>query len=266
MRSRFHVVRFVHASHLLSLYVSMTLSHTHDSAICRRSNGVHDGDAIDFASRSQLFSISMRRSTTALPGPVSNGLNRIAESAFGHGGSSHLKRSSQFHSKQARIEIDYASSLPLQMLLYFNVCFFPCWLFSLIFVLPVLTLAKDNYHVILMIFAFVFKAIIEFVRLYLGYAGNLAERLPESTAFCLLTTLFQIPLSIFLLIYPLLATIEIKLALIFAVEIIYLVFLALEMVFGIATVRVMVAAQSSRFHYRQFEEAVAANEGRAPSG
>jgi transmembrane protein 17 len=208
----------------------------------------------------------MLRRPPQLPRSVNDRLNRLATSFFTPNEEKDLKRGNNFHSKQARIEIDYSSSLPLQMLLYFNVCFFPCWLFSLAFVLPVLALASSNQHVILMVFAFLFKAIIECVRLYLGYAGNLAERMPELTAFCLLTIIFQAPLSIFLLIYQLIATIEVQLALIFAVEILYLTFLVLEGVFGIYAVRIMVAAQSSRFHYRQFEEILSANDSPSPSG
>ncbi|CAF2329598.1 unnamed protein product [Rotaria sp. Silwood2] len=209
----------------------------------------------------------MLRRPPELPRSVNDRLNRLATSVFTPRDPNDLKHGNNLVSKEARIEIDYSSSLPLQMLLYFNVCFFPCWLFSLTFVLPVLELTSSNDAKILMIFAFVFKAIIEFVRLYLGYTGNLAERMPELTAFCLLTIIFQIPLSIFLLIYPLLATsIKLEMALIFAVEIIYIAFVVLEGAFGIYAVRIMVAAQSSRFHYRQFEEIQSLNNGRPPSG
>ena len=204
----------------------------------------------------------MLRRAPELPRAVNDRLNRLATSVFTSIDANDPKRTNNLHSKQSRIEIDYSSSLPLQMLLYFNVCFFPCWLFSLIFVLPVLALTSSNQHVILMVFAFVFKAIIEFVRLYLGYTGNLAERMPELTAFCLLT----IPLSIFLLIYQLLAKMQVQLALVFAVEIIYITFLVLQTIFGILAVRIMVTAQSSRFHYQQFEEALPTNENVSPSG
>lgn len=201
----------------------------------------------------------MHRRPPELPRSVNDRLNRLATSVFTPRDPSDSKRVNNALSQQARIEIDYSSSLPLQMLLYFNVCFFPCWLFSLTFILPVLTLVGDNNHTILMVFAFVFKTVIEFVRLYLGYTGNLAERMPELTAFCLLTIIFQIPLSVFLLVYPLAAITTVKMSLIFAVEILYLTFLGLEAIFGVYAVRVMVAAQSSRFHYRQFEEIVSAN-------
>ncbi|CAF0736081.1 unnamed protein product [Rotaria sp. Silwood1] len=207
----------------------------------------------------------MLRRPPELPRSVNDRLNRLATSVFTPRDPNDLKRGNNLVSKEARIEIDYSSSLPLQMLLYFNICFFPCWLFSLTFVLPVLSMLPNaNDHKILMIFAFIFKTIIEFIRLYLGYTGNLAERMPELTAFCLLTIIFQIPLSIFLLIYPLIQNIEMPL--IFAVEIIYIAFIVLEGAFGIYAVRIMVAAQSSRFHYRQFEEIQSISNSRPPSG
>lgn len=208
----------------------------------------------------------MFRRPPELPRPVNSGLNRLATSLFASKDFNDEKRQTYLHSKQARIEIDYSSSLPLQMLLYFNVCFFPCWLLSLTFVLPVLALSSGTNHTILMVFAFAFKAIIEFIRLYLGYTGNLSERMPELTAFCLLTIIFQIPLSIFLLIYQLIASMGVQLSLVFAVEIIYIAFLTLEAIFGIYAVRIMVTAQTSRFHYRQFEEVISANDHRPPSG
>ncbi|CAF1113789.1 unnamed protein product [Adineta steineri] len=210
----------------------------------------------------------MLRRAPELPRSVNDRLNRLATSVFTSIDANDYKRGNNFQSKPTRIEIDYSSSLPLQMLLYFNVCFFPCWLFSLTFVLPILATSAKNYPAILMVFAFLFKAIIEFIRLYLGYAGNLAERMPELTAFCLLTIIFQIPLSIFLLVYSVItnADKEMQLALVFAVEIIYVTFLLLEAIFGIYAVRIMVTAQSSRFHYRQFEEALPVNDFASPSG
>ena len=209
----------------------------------------------------------MLRRPPELPRAVNDRLNRLATSVFTSTNSNDYKRRDAARQKQGRIEIDYSSSLPLQMLLYFNVCFFPCWLFSLTFILPVLAATPNNtQHLILLVFTFVFKAVIELVRLYLGYAGNLAERMPELTAFCLLTIIFQIPLSIFILIYPLVASIGVRLALIAAVEIIYSVFLIFEGIFGIYAVRIMVSAQSSRFHYRQFEEILTANGTPPPSG
>lgn len=210
---------------------------------------------------------TMLRRPPELPRSVNERLNRLATSVFTSTNFTDGKGSNTFQQKQSRIEIDYSSSLPLQMLLYFNVCFFPCWLFSLTFILPCLAPKSGTEPVILLVFAFAAKAIIEFVRLYLGYAGNLAERMPELTAFSLTTIIFQIPLSIFLLIYPLVREgIGVRMPLIAAVEIIYIVFLIFEGIFGVYAVRIMVAAQSSRFHYRQFEEILSANETPSPIG
>ncbi|CAF0818871.1 unnamed protein product [Didymodactylos carnosus] len=159
----------------------------------------------------------MLRRPPELPRSINDRLNRLANTVFTPT-KYDAQLSPDYLNFRQRIEVDYASSLPLQMLLYFNLCFFPCWLFSHIFVLPVLTISNSNQHIILMIFAFVFKAIIEIVRLYLGYAGNLGERMPELTAFCLLTIIFQVPLTLFLLLYQIIAMIQICMALILAVR------------------------------------------------
>jgi transmembrane protein 17 len=196
----------------------------------------------------------MLRRPPALPRSINEPLNRLATSVFRP---NHGDVNAKQH--QGRIEIDYSSSLPLQMLLYFNVCFYPCWLFAVAFVLPCIPYQTDNSTLILMIFAFTFKAVIEAARLYLGYAGNLAERMPELTAFCLLTIIFQIPLGVFLLAYPLTFS-DVRIAIVTAVEIIYLVFLLFEAITGVYAVRIMVTAQSSRFHFRQFEQLRATND------
>lgn len=197
----------------------------------------------------------MLRRPPELPRSVNRPLNRLATSIFSATGPEDSKNSIAVAKKPARIEIEYSSSLPLQMLLSFNNCFFPFWALSFIFILPLLAPNSSNQHVILMVFGFGFKFIIECIRLYLGYAGNLAERMPELTAFCLLTILFQIPLTIFLFVYPLVtAAYGLKMPLVSAIEIIYMAFLLFESIFGVYAVRVMVAAQSSRFHYRQFEK------------
>ena len=207
----------------------------------------------------------MLRRPPELPRSVNQRLNRLATSVFSSTISNDLKKTNFVSQQQARVEIDYSSSLPLQMLLYYNICFFPCWTFSFTFILPLLAPNSESQHVILMVFGFGFKFIIECIRLYLGYAGNLAERMPELTAFCLLTIVFQIPLSIFLFVYPLATTAYgLQMPLVEAVEIIYIVFLLFEAIFGIYAVRIMVAAQSSRFHYRQFEEIAATEPSPSP--
>ena len=62
-----------------------------------------------------------------------------------------------------------------------------------------------KYHLLNYLYKFVLVTIlvaviiIEVVRLYLGYLGNLTEKVPELAGFWLLTILLQLPLQGFLL-------------------------------------------------------------------
>ena len=63
-----------------------------------------------------------------------------------------------------------------------------------------------KYHLLNYLYKFVLVTIlvaviiIELVRLYLGYLGNLTEKVPELAGFWLLTILLQLPLQGFLLL------------------------------------------------------------------
>ncbi len=104
-------------------------------------------------------------------------------------------------------EVEYASSLPLQVALYFNVYFSVVWAIGTCFLWPLLVcvhfssassspyvwswfwlLANQIYRtndasrvwVILILFAFLMMVLFEVVRLYLAYVGNLSERVSVS--------------------------------------------------------------------------------------
>ena len=85
-------------------------------------------------------------------------------------------------------------------MLYFNVVYFPFWLIVTIMVITI------KYHLLNYLYKFVLVTIlvaviiIELVRLYLGYLGNLTEKVPELAGFWLLTILLQLPLQGFLLL------------------------------------------------------------------
>ncbi|CAI9715151.1 Hypothetical predicted protein [Octopus vulgaris] len=71
---------------------------------------------------------------------------------------------------------EYVTSLPFQMELYFNVWFFPFWLVSAIAALAFKFSKLSIVYKILLVAAYVMFGIIEIIRLYLGYIGNLMER------------------------------------------------------------------------------------------
>ena len=91
------------------------------------------------------------------------------------------------------------SNLPLQVLLYLNVIYFPCWLSVIMMVVSVKFHLLNYLYKFVLVTILVAVIVIEIVRLYLGYLGNLTEKVPELAGFWLLTILLQLPLQGFLL-------------------------------------------------------------------
>jgi transmembrane protein 17 len=88
------------------------------------------------------------------------------------------------------------------MSLYFNVVFAPFWMTIILLYL------KDTYICFGEIYKFIVITIIstvfatELARLYLGYKGNLEDKIPELAGFWMLSSLLQFPLQAFLLLNP----------------------------------------------------------------
>ncbi|XP_027029356.1 transmembrane protein 17B isoform X2 [Tachysurus fulvidraco] len=158
-----------------------------------------------------------------LPEPIRRRLGEFSRSVFVNQGHSQL--SPEDHITFLNHTTDVVSNLPLQMALFFNMCFFPLWWISEVVMLQL-------------------KAI----RLYLGYAGNLQEKVPELAGFWLLSLLLQFPLILFqlfneaILIQPLERGVHIVLA----------VFILTEALSGFVALRAMVRHTESRFHLSQF--------------
>ncbi|XP_060894385.1 transmembrane protein 17A isoform X2 [Labrus mixtus] len=141
--------------------------------------------------------------------------------------------------EDANVVNELVSHLPLQMMLYFNMFYFPCWWFSAVFMLEVKAL---------LITGMILLTVIEVVRLYLGYIGNLKEKVPELAAFWLLSFLFQLPVLLFfvtdegIIILPLER----------AVHSLYLLFLFAEILASFLALRTMTRKLTLLFHLRQF--------------
>ncbi|CAI9715150.1 Hypothetical predicted protein [Octopus vulgaris] len=144
---------------------------------------------------------------------------------------------------------EYVTSLPFQMELYFNVWFFPFWLVSAIAALAFKFSKLSIVYKILLVAAYVMFGIIEIIRLYLGYIGNLMERVPELAGSWLLTLLMQFPLIIFLLFNE-----GQKFPLEIAVHIVMFGFVLTEMFSGYFAIRTMINYQMTQFHLRQFSD------------
>ncbi|XP_023027213.2 transmembrane protein 17 isoform X1 [Leptinotarsa decemlineata] len=110
--------------------------------------------------------------------------------------------SHDFPGYQNMTETEVLSNLPLQMALYFNVVFAPVWV-----IITILLLERNyqsyeelNKYVTVTIIATIF--FVEILRLFLGYEGNLKDKIPELAGFWMLSLLLQLPMQGYLLFNP----------------------------------------------------------------
>uniref|UniRef100_A0A3P9KN89 Zgc:112294 n=1 Tax=Oryzias latipes TaxID=8090 RepID=A0A3P9KN89_ORYLA len=156
---------------------------------------------------------------------------------------------SEFSLRAAALIVnEQVSNLPLQMLLYFNLFYFPCWWFSAVVMLDMKFHHLAGYYQALLITGLVLVTIIEVIRLYLGYVGNLEEKVPELAAFWLLSFTFQLPVLLFfmtdegILILPLER----------GIHLVYLLFLLAQILTSFVALRTMTQKLTLLFYLRQF--------------
>ncbi|CAL1595558.1 unnamed protein product [Knipowitschia caucasica] len=141
------------------------------------------------------------------------------------------------------------SSLHLQMSLYFNACFFPFWWISEVVMLNLKYPFLPDYYKFILVTILIVMSCIEAIRLYLGYSGNLQEKVPELAGFWLLSILLQLPLILFqlfneaILIQPLER----------GVHIVQCIFLLTQVFAGFIALQDLVRHTESQFHLRQFD-------------
>ncbi|XP_076453221.1 transmembrane protein 17B-like [Babylonia areolata] len=145
---------------------------------------------------------------------------------------------------------EYVTSLPLQMLIYFNVFFSPLWFIASIVMLEAKFSHLSQLYQIVLVSVYIVYTLIEIVRLYLGFVGNLMERVPELAGFWLLTMILQLPLILLLLLNDeaLLLPLE------RAVHIVKALFIVCEVVMGYFAIRIMVNYQVTKYHLQQFTD------------
>ncbi|KAM7295258.1 transmembrane protein 17-like [Ixodes scapularis] len=149
---------------------------------------------------------------------------------------------SKWHGIAIRHGEELMTSLPLQMLIYFNLHYSPLWLISRILSLYI------KYHRLSVMQQTISAAIlammslVEAPRLYLGYLGNLAEEVPALAGCWLLSLLFQLPLLAFLAIAG-----AMPLPLERAVDIPMGTLVLLQVVLGFGVIRQMTRKQTQRF-------------------
>ncbi|XP_077996201.1 transmembrane protein 17-like [Glandiceps talaboti] len=145
---------------------------------------------------------------------------------------------------------EIVSSLSLQMSLYFNVFYFPFWLVTCIVMYQLKFHYLDDFYRYILLTLYIVISIIEIMRLYLGYKGNLMEKVPELAGFWLLTLVIQLPLSLFLIADQGSYVLPIE----YSVHIIFIIFITFEIISGFVAIRVMADHQMTKFHLLQFDD------------
>ncbi|CAK9819318.1 Transmembrane protein 17B [Anthophora quadrimaculata] len=92
------------------------------------------------------------------------------------------------------------SNLPFQITLYINAWFFPLWLLTIVINLDAKYESLTNVYKFVTVAVFLVLSISESLKLYLGYIGNLAGKIPELASCWLILILIQLPLEMFLLL------------------------------------------------------------------
>ncbi|XP_037114089.1 transmembrane protein 17A-like [Syngnathus acus] len=85
----------------------------------------------------------------------------------------------------------------LQMSIYFNMFYVPCWWFSSVCMLQVKFAHLPGYYQGLAISGIALVTVVETVRLYLGYFGNLHQNVAWLCCFCVLTLSLELPVLLF---------------------------------------------------------------------
>ncbi|XP_009461010.1 PREDICTED: transmembrane protein 17A-like [Nipponia nippon] len=127
------------------------------------------------------------------------------------------------------------ASLPLQMMLYFNVYYFPVWCLAEGMMLQLKYHLLPQHYQFLLVAAFLILLLAEGCRLYLGYVGNLQEKVPELAGFLLLSPITPLPLEM-------------------AMHSLFLAFLVAEIMAAFLALKTMTKQLAAQFHLRQFKE------------
>ncbi|XP_015285073.1 PREDICTED: transmembrane protein 17B-like [Gekko japonicus] len=141
------------------------------------------------------------------------------------------------------------SCLPLQMMLYFNVFYFPFWCLAEGLMLELKYNLLPTYYQVLLVGAYLIIILLEGLRLYLGYIGNLQGKVPELAGFLLLSFLIELPVLLFLLTDK----DTIRLPLEMAMHLILLLFLTSEIGAAFFALKGMTKQLARQFYLKQFE-------------
>ncbi|XP_048381360.2 transmembrane protein 17B-like [Stegostoma tigrinum] len=178
-----------------------------------------------------------------LPEPLRRKLSHFSQSVFS-------SNNVPLDRRQAACPIgqESATSLPLQICLCFNLYFFPFWWLCEIIMLELKYQVLSTYYRIVLTVLLVLISLVEVIRLYLGYIGNLREKVPELAGFWLLSLLLQIPMALFDCCNPRLLVLPLE----YCVNVVFIAMLLTETVLTFSNLRRMVHQLEIRFHITHF--------------
>merc|ERR1712141_399587 len=155
------------------------------------------------------------------------------------------KHSRNQPAKLPKIGHEIVTDLPLQMCLFFNLCYFPFWLITSIVIAYVKFEHLNYLYKFILVTVLVATTIIEITRLYLGYLGNLTEKVPELAGFWLLTVLLQLPMQGFLLFNEALVILPMERA----ANVLMVTMVLLELVIGFIALRKITRHQAKKISF-----------------
>ncbi|KRZ26177.1 Transmembrane protein 17B [Trichinella pseudospiralis] len=133
------------------------------------------------------------------------------------------------------------SSLPLQMTVYFNAYFAPCWVTAHLYTLFQKYSTLDGTQKSILVIAHIVMIVVEIVRLYLGFVPKLA-------GFWITTLMLQFPM----MIYQSISSDWSALPLERAVDGLQTIFLIFELIIGFLAVK-----RIAKFQYSKFRQQMA---------
>ena len=94
-----------------------------------------------------------------------------------------LKQTSMSSRPSSKLGNEIVSDLSLQMSLFFNVCYFPAWLVVSVGMTSLKYDSLNYLYKFILVTILIAVTVIEATRLYLGYLGNLKERVSNELSF-----------------------------------------------------------------------------------
>eukprot|EP01135_Chromosphaera_perkinsii_P010661 Nk52_evm61s2192 gene=Nk52_evmTU61s2192 len=187
---------------------------------------------------SQYLQLKSRRRSIR---PSGAGMTKVTDAIFSETSKVNGK------AKIFNLNTEVASSLWLQVLMYCSVLYYPIFLAGLVVVLAEKFSTLDEETRGLAIAFVLVLLVIEPLRIYFGYVGNLSERIPELSIFWILSFVIQLPVSLYSILggqYKVTAFDKVA-------NIVFLLFLVPEIFIGYTTLKKLRGSQSAKFRLTQ---------------